>query len=302
MTIPNSNQHTSRGPLLSVALLGTGPMGAPIARNILAHQIPLTLWNRTPQKARAIAGATVAATPANAAREIVVTVLPDLPQVEALLHGEHGLLKGWKDARIHHPILIIHGTVSPVAVANFAKDCLQNWGVTVLDAPLSGGTIGAEEGRLSIMAGGPAEAFERVAPLFETYSTTAVWFGETGAGSTVKACNQIVVAATVTALAEAMALAAATGLDLEKVQRVLAGGLANSEVLTQKGKRWIDQDFHGGGSAKNQLKDLNFIAETAGHTGLKLPLATCLRSAFANMLAAGDGDLDHTGIYRTIRT
>lgn len=284
----------------SVALLGTGPMGAPIARNILAAGVPLALWNRTPDKARAIAGGSVAASPAGAARDIVLTVLPDLPQVEALLKGDDGLLAGWERAGTEQPILVIHGTVSPVAVAAFGEECLRNWGVTVVDAPLSGGTIGAAEGRLSIMAGGPRDAFERCAPLFGLYGAKVAWFGETGAGSTVKACNQIVVAATVTALAEAMALADASGLDLAEVQSVLAGGLANSEVLAQKGQRFIDQDFDGGGSAKNQLKDLNFIAEAAGNSGLKLPLAGCLQSVFEKMIGAGDGDLDHTGIYRTI--
>ncbi|MFF1386060.1 NAD(P)-dependent oxidoreductase [Arthrobacter sp. NPDC058288] len=284
----------------SVALIGTGPMGAPIARNIIAGQVPLTLWNRTPEKARAIGGGTVAAAPAAAAAEVVLTVMPDLPQVAALLPGEDGLLKGWKTAGIEHPVLVIHGTVSPVAVAEFADACLRTWGVTVVDAPLSGGTIGAEEGRLSIMVGGPPEVVERLTPLFGLYSSTVVRFGRAGAGSTVKACNQIVVAATVTALAEAMALASAAGLDLEKVQTILAGGLASSEVLRQKGHRWIDQDFQGGGSAKNQLKDLGFITEVAGHAGLKLPLAACLHSSFEQMIAAGDGDMDHTGIYRTI--
>lgn len=302
MTMPTLEQQKLPITYRSVALMGTGPMGAPIARNILAGHIPLTLWNRTPEKALAIEGGFVAASPADAAREIVLTVLPDLPQVEALLHGDDGLLKGWKAAGIEHPILVIHGTVSPVGVAALADDCLRNWGVTVVDAPLSGGTIGAEEGRLSIMAGGPPGAVETLAQLFGLYSSTVVWFGGTGAGSTVKACNQIVVAATVTALAEAMALAATAGLDLEKVQAVLAGGLANSEVLRQKGRRWIDQDFEGGGSAKNQLKDLRFITEIAGHSGLSLPLAGCLQGAFEKMIAAGDGGLDHTGIFRTIRT
>ncbi|MDQ0848854.1 3-hydroxyisobutyrate dehydrogenase-like beta-hydroxyacid dehydrogenase [Arthrobacter sp. B3I9] len=295
-----SENQTLPGFAGSVALLGTGPMGAPIARNILAGGVPLTLWNRTPEKAHAVGGGTVAAAPAGAASDVVLTVLPDLPQVAALLPGENGLLAGWKSAGIDHPILVIHGTVSPVAVAEFAEDCRRRWGLTVLDAPLSGGTIGAEERRLSIMVGGPSNAVEHVRPLFELYGSTVVWFGETGAGSTVKACNQIVVAATVTALAEAMALASTAGLDLEKVQSVLAGGLAKSEVLTQKGRRWMDQDFEGGGSAKNQLKDLRFITDLARHTGLKLPVATCLQSAFEDMIAAGDGDLDHTGIYRTI--
>jgi len=275
-------------------------MGAPIARNILAAGVPLTLWNRTADKARAISGGRVAATPAGAAAAVVLTVLPDLPQAAGLLPGEDGLLAGWKAAGIEEPVLVIHGTVSPVAVARFAEDCKSRHGVTVVDAPLSGGTIGAEEGRLSTMAGGPQDTVQRLMPLFDLYSSTVVWFGEAGAGSTVKACNQIVVSATVTALAEAMAVATATGLDAGKVQSILAGGLANSEVLRQKGQRWIDGDFDGGGSAKNQLKDLNFIADIAGDSGLTLPLSTSVRGAFEAMVAAGDGDLDHTGIYRTI--
>jgi 2-hydroxy-3-oxopropionate reductase len=275
-------------------------MGAPIARNILAGGVPLTLWNRTAEKARAIEGGQVAATPAGAAAEAVLTVLPDLPQVAGLLSGDDGLLAGWRAARIEEPVLVVHGTVSPVAVAEFAEHCRRQHGVTVVDAPLSGGTIGAEEGRLSTMVGGPSDVVQRLLPLFGLYSSTVVRFGETGAGSTVKACNQIVVSATVTALAEAMAVATASGLDPEKVQSILAGGLADSEVLRQKGRRWIDGDFEGGGSAKNQLKDLNFIAEIAKDRGLKLPLSASVRGAFELMIAAGDGELDHTGIYRTV--
>ncbi|HKS02305.1 MAG TPA: NAD(P)-dependent oxidoreductase, partial [Arthrobacter sp.] len=174
----------------SVALLGTGPMGAPIARNILAAGVPLTLWNRTPDKARAIAGGRVAGTPAEAAAGVVLTVLPDLPQVANLLPGDDGLLAGWRAAGVEEPVLVIHGTVSPVAVARFAEDCKSRYGVTVVDAPLSGGTIGAEEGRLSTMVGGPGDTVQRLQPLFELYSSTVVRFGEAGAGSTVKACNQ----------------------------------------------------------------------------------------------------------------
>jgi 3-hydroxyisobutyrate dehydrogenase-like beta-hydroxyacid dehydrogenase len=302
MTTLNNTQKQLPDFPLTVSLCGTGPMGAPIARNILSGGVPLTLWNRTAARARAISGGRVAGSPADAAAEVVLTVLPDLPQVAALLPGENGLLAGWEASGIANPVLVVHGTVSPVAVAEFAEDCRRNYGLTVLDAPLSGGTIGAEEGRLSTMVGGPPDVVGRLTPLFELYSSTVVLFGKTGAGSTVKACNQIVVAATVTALAEAMALATSTGLNLQKVQSVLAGGLANSEVLRQKGGRWIDGDFEGGGSAKNQLKDLNFIAEIAKDAGLELPLSTSVRGAFEFMIAAGDGDLDHTGIYRSILT
>lgn len=292
---------SSAGLPTSVALLGTGPMGAPIARNIIAGAVPLTLWNRTVHRAEAIAGGRVAASPAEAASDVVLTVLPDLPDVERLLDGKNGLLAGWKAAGIANPVLVIHGTVSPVAVAAFAAECQRDHGVTVIDAPLSGGTIGAEEGRLSTMIGGPRHVVEQLTPLFRLYSSTVARFGDTGAGSIVKACNQIVVAATVTALAEAMALAQVSGLDLGQVQSVLAGGLANSEVLRQKGQRWIDADFEGGGSAKNQLKDLGFISEVATEAGLTLPVAESLLTAFQAMVSAGRGDLDHTGIYLGIR-
>ncbi|MGN7199535.1 NAD(P)-dependent oxidoreductase [Arthrobacter sp. SAFR-044] len=287
-------------PGTSVSLLGTGPMGAPIARNLIDRGVPLTLWNRTLHKAEAIEGGTVAPRPADAAADVVLTVLPDLPQVEALLEGEDGLLAGWAHAGVAEPVLVIHGTVSPTAVAAFAARCKSLYGVIVIDAPLSGGTIGAEQGRLSIMTGGPAGVVQWLTPLLELYSSTVLWFGEAGAGAIVKACNQIVVAATVAALSESMALAKASGLDLEKVQAILKGGLANSEVLQQKGARWIAEDFHGGGSAKNQLKDLRFVTEAAADAGLSLPLATTLRTEFQTMVTDGLGDLDHTGIYLSI--
>lgn len=287
-------------PGVSVSLLGTGPMGAPIARNLIDGGVPLTLWNRTRHKAEAIEGGTVAARPADAAADVVLTVLPDLPQVEALLEGDDGLLAGWAQAGVVEPVLVIHGTVSPTAVAAFAARCKSRYGVVVIDAPLSGGTIGAEHGRLSVMAAGPQDVVQWLTPLFELYSSTVMWFGEAGAGATVKACNQIVVAATVTALSESMALAKASGLDLEKVQSILKGGLANSEVLQQKGGRWITGDFDGGGSAKNQLKDLRFVTDAAADAGLALPVANTLKSAFETMVTEGLGDLDHTGIYLSI--
>ena len=300
MTLPAPSSVSWPDDARSVALLGTGPMGAPIARNILAAGVPLTLWNRTPAKAIAVGGGRVVARPADAASSIVLTVLPDLPQVAALLEGETGRVAGWRRAGIGDPVLVIHGTVSPVAVAAFATQCLAEYGVTVVDAPLSGGTAGAEEARLSMMIGGDRDAVERLRPLFRLYGSTILRFGETGAGSAVKACNQIVVAATVTALSEAMALATACALDREMVQSILAGGLADSEVLRQKGRRWIDEDFAGGGSARNQLKDLTFIEQTANAADLVLPLSATVKTAFEAMIEAGDGGLDHTGIYRTI--
>ena len=243
----------------------------------------------------------MAASPADAASEVVLTVLPDLPDVERLLHGTGGLLAGWKAAGIASPVLVIHGTVSPVAVAAFAADCLQTHGVTVIDAPLSGGTIGAEEGRLSTMVGGPRGVVDRLTPLFRLYSSTRRLVRRHRRGLDRQGLQPDRRGRNRDRPVGGHGAGEASGLDLEQVQSVLAGGLANSEVLRQKGQRWIDADFEGGGSAKNQLKDLRFISEVAAQAGLTLPVAGSLLTAFQAMISAGLGDLDHTGIYLSIR-
>jgi 2-hydroxy-3-oxopropionate reductase len=195
---------------------------------------------------------------------------------------------------------VVHGTVSPIAVAAFAERVLRDHGVTVLDAPVSGGTVGAENGTLSIMVGGDRNAAQSVEPVFQSMGTTVRYMGRSGSGALAKACNQIVVAATVTAVSEAMLLARNGGLDLAVMLELLQGGLADSAVLRQKGHRWISDDFVGGGSAQNQLKDLRFISEAAAKEGLKLPLSGTVRELFDQMVARGDGALDHTGIHRTL--
>ncbi|MDP9983946.1 2-hydroxy-3-oxopropionate reductase [Pseudarthrobacter oxydans] len=286
----------------SLALLGLGPMGGPMARRLLAFDGELTVWNRTSAKAEPLValGARTATTPADAASDVVLTVLPDLEQVESLLPGRDGLISGWAAKGIARPILVVHGTVSPIAVAAFAERVHQDHGVTVLDAPVSGGTVGAENGTLSIMVGGDRNAAQSVEPVFQSMGTTVRYMGRSGSGALAKACNQIVVAATVTAVSEAMLLARNGGLDLAVMLELLQGGLADSAVLRQKGHRWISDDFVGGGSAQNQLKDLRFISEAAAKEGLKLPLSGTVRELFDQMVARGDGALDHTGIHRTL--
>lgn len=180
----------------TVSLLGLGPMGEPMARNLLAGNGSLIVWNRTAAKAQSLAalGAVVAATPREAAAEVTLTVLPDLRQVRELLSGHDGLLAGWAERGIEHPVLVVHGTVSPVAVADFAAELRSQHGVVVLDAPLSGGTVGAADGTLSIMIGGDKDAIQAVMPLFLHMGRTVRVLGESGAGQLAKACNQIVVA------------------------------------------------------------------------------------------------------------
>jgi len=281
----------------AVSVLGTGRMGEPIARRLLRDLGSLTVWNRTAPKTAALrdAGARVAATPAEAAAEITLTVLTDLTDVEALLDGPDGLLAGWAASGVRRPVLVIHGTVSPVAVRRL-HERLGREGIGLVDAPLSGGVAGAESGALSVMVGGSAADVERAMPVLRLVGETVVIAGGPGAGEVVKACNQVVVAATVTAISEAMLLADANDIDRAALLRVLAGGLASSEIIAQKGNRWIEHDFEGGGSAVNQLKDLRFVAELGAAARIDLPVADTVRGLFARMVDDDLGQLDHTGV------
>ena len=288
--------------LPSISLLGLGLMGAPMAHNILQKLGALTVWNRSagPVEALVRAGARAVSTPREAATAITLTVLPDLEQVRPLLLGEDGLLAGWSEAGIESPILVIHGTVSPIAVAEFASELESKHGVRVVDAPMSGGTVGAAAGTLSIMMGGSDEAIREITPAMNAVGATIRHMGSVGSGQMTKACNQIVVAGTVAAISEAMLLAEGTGLDRATVLEVLRGGLANSEVLRQKGGNWATESFVAGGTAKNQLKDLRFVREAESHFGVNLPVTNQVADQFEAMIEAGLGNLDHTGLYAYI--
>ena len=298
----NMSDATSGG-FGSVSVLGLGPMGAPIARNLLASFGPITVWNRTTAKAQEFIerGARAAQTPREAASAVTLTVLPDLIHVEALLDGDTGLLAGWADHGIAAPVLVVHGTVSPVAVGNFSRRLWNNHRVQVIDAPLSGGTVGAANGTLSIMIGGDKDTAALLESLFSHYGRTVRYLGATGSGELAKACNQIVVAAAIAALSESMLLARTAGLDLQVLQEILQGGLARTEVLEQKGEKWLDEDFVEGGSARNQLKDLRFALDAGRAEHVDLPTTQRVTELFARMVADGEGDLDHTGLYRTLQ-
>ncbi|MCW2802661.1 MAG: 2-hydroxy-3-oxopropionate reductase [Propionibacteriaceae bacterium] len=281
----------------TVSLLGLGRMGEPIARRLLTSLRTLTVWNRTPNKCGPLgrAGAHVAPTPSAAAAPITLTVLTDLADVKQILRGPDGLLSGWATAGIDRPVLVVHGTVSPVGVAQLAKQLARS-NIDLVDAPLSGGVDGAESGNLSVMVGGTQDAVDRAWPILTQVGSTVRHLGPSGAGQTGKACNQVVVAATVTAIAEALVLADQTGIDRSQLLELFSGGLADSQVLQQKKDRWLAGDFHGGGSSVNQLKDLRFATEAAAAHGADLPLTSTLRHVFEQAVADGDGDLDHAGV------
>lgn len=284
-----------------VSLLGLGRMGEPIARRLLRDLGSLTVWNRTAAKAdRLVAeGARLAASPADAAAPITLTVLTDLDDVEALLEGTEGLLAGWTRAGVSSPILVVHGTVSPLALRGLHAR-LAEAGVSVIDAPVSGGVAGAESGALSVMVGGDTAAIQRARHVLERVGRTVVLAGGPGAGEIVKACNQVVVAATLTALSEAIVLSDGHGIDRDALLTVLGGGLAASEVLTQKRDRWLADDYEGGGSAVNQLKDLRFVAALAAEARLTLPVADAVREAFEETVRHERGTLDHSAVLLTV--
>jgi 2-hydroxy-3-oxopropionate reductase len=248
----------------------------------------------------AAAGATIADTPAEAAQQVVLTVLTDLGDVRDVLNGTEGLIAGWERSAVASPVLVVMGTVSPTAVRELAAELSQR-GIRLVDAPLSGGVQGAAEARLSIMVGCEPGDFDEILPVLATLGRTVRRMGTVGSGQLAKACNQLVVASTVTAVSEAMLLARSAGLDLAVLQELLLGGLASSEVLRQKGVNWLTEDFSAGGSAANQVKDLNYALAAADEMETVLPLSSTVRDLFRSLLAHGEGNLDHTAVYRTLQ-
>ena len=276
-----------------VGVLGLGLMGRPVAASIARAGTAVFAWNRSP--AQPPEGVTLVGSVAELGRRCptALVLLPDLPQLVPLLAG---LLGPGPVVRT----LVVMSTCSPVAVRELAES-LAGLGVDVVDAPMSGGVIGAERATLSIMVGGPHEAVERVRPALASAGSTVTRLGDVGAGSLAKACNQMVVAATLTALAEAMVLAEREGLDRDAVLGVLAGGLAASEVLNQKRQALATDDFTPSGPARYLLKDLGFAIDVASASGGALPLMQALRGVFEALVEQGLGDLDAAAVLQTVR-
>ncbi|CAM3488416.1 NAD(P)-dependent oxidoreductase [Isoptericola cucumis] len=287
----------------TIGFVGLGPMGAPMARNLLGAGFDVALWNRTASKAQAVAGdhprATVATTPAEAARPVVVAMLPDLPQVRDVVERADGLRAGWRAAGVDDPLLVVMSTVSPVAVREWARDLAAD-GVRLVDAPVSGGVEGAAAGTLSIMAGGADADVALLGPVFDALGRTVRHLGPVGAGSLTKTCNQVVVGGTLNALAEAVAIAEAGGLDLEAVLDVLGGGLAASQLLTDKARRYLTGDFTHGAACRTQLKDLEFGIAAGRELGVATGATEVARDRYQQMVDRGDAELDHSAVVRVV--
>ncbi len=278
-----------------VGFVGLGVMGRPMSRRILAAGFPLTVTSRNADALAEIvaAGAVAVASPADvaAAADVVCVMVPDTPDLEAVLDGPDGLLAG------AHPGLVIAamGTHHPAAMPPLAARCAAH-DADLLDAPVSGGEIGAREGTLAIMVGGDTTAFDRARPVFAAMGETIVHVGASGAGQIAKACNQLVVGATIAAVAEALSLARAAGVDPATVRDALAGGFAASRVLDVHGRRMLERDFTPGGRAALHAKDAHIILDTAAGVGLDLPFFSAVADGFDRLVAGGGGDLDHSAL------
>jgi 2-hydroxy-3-oxopropionate reductase len=280
--------------LKNIAFLGIGLMGSPMAANLLAGGFAVTAWNRDRAKAEALAkrGAKTAPSPAAAVQgaDAVITMLANGPAVEAVMFGAQGAAPA-----LSKGALVIDMSSAPPALAREHAKRLAQQGVDYLDAPVSGGTLGAAEGKLAIMAGGESRVFERALPLFARLGT-ATLVGPAGTGQLAKLCNQAIVAVTIGAVAEALLLAAAGGADPAAVRQAIMGGFAQSRVLTLHGNRMILRDFIPGGPADHQVKDCQTIVESARAAGLSLPFAETALELFQGLVAHGGARYDHSAL------
>ncbi len=275
-------------------------MGGPMARKLMEAGYELVLYNRTRSKADELAregGAEVAESPGEVARRsgVIFTMLPGPPEVEEIVAGEDGLLEGAGQGSL----IVDTSTSSPVLARELARIARER-GFGMLDAPVSGGDVGAEEGTLSIMAGGEEEDFERARPLFEVMGGTVTHVGPSGAGQLVKACNQIVVALAIEAVSEALVLGSKAGVDPEKVMEVLSRGLAANRVMEVKRDKFLERDFEPGGKVEFHRKDLRIALEAGREYGVPLPVTAVVCQMFEALMARDRGHWDHSSLLTLI--
>ena len=282
-----------------VGFIGLGIMGKPMAKNLMEAGNELVLYNRTLEKAEELAedGAEVAANPKEVAEnsEIIVTMLPDSPDVRNVVAGEDGVLEGIKDGSL----LVDMSTISPVVTEELAAKVKER-GASMLDAPVSGGDVGAIEGTLSIMVGGSEEDFERARPLFDVMGKTVTHVGPTGAGQVTKAANQVVVALTIEAVSEALVLGSKGGVAPEKILDVLSGGLAGNKVMEVKREKFLSHKFDPGFRSELHHKDLGIALAAGREYGVVLPVTAIVDQMLLAMKKKGWGGEDHSALLRVI--
>jgi len=283
----------------TIGFVGLGLMGKPMALNLHKAGARLIINNRSQDVVRdlAVLGMTPAPTPAAACEgaEAVIVMLPDTPAVEMVLLGEGGVVSGLEGGLL----VIDMGTTKVTSTRRFAK-AVSEAGGDYIDAPVSGGTIGAESGELTIMAGGSAAAMARAMPIFEVLGKQTTHVGGIGAGQVAKAANQVIVGLNIGAVAEALTLAKNAGVDPAKVREALKGGFADSRILEVHGQRMVDGDFRPGGKSVTQRKDLFQALELAGELGFELPATRLCMKLYDKLIAEGHGDLDHSALIKVL--
>jgi 2-hydroxy-3-oxopropionate reductase len=285
----------------AVGFIGLGVMGAPMARNLLAAGHQVVAYNRSPGPVRELAAAGAEA--AGSAREVgercgvVITMLPDSDAVRSVVSGEAGVLAGASPG----DLLIDMSTIHPSVALELARAAGER-GVAALDAPVSGGDVGAREGTLSIMVGGDEGDVERARPLLEALGKTIVHVGAHGAGQVVKACNQIVVALTIQAVSEALVLGSKAGVAPERILEVLGGGLAANRVMELRRAKFLDHDFTPGFRIDLHHKDLTIALESGEAYGVPLEATAVVQRMFEALREEGQGSDDHTGLLQLVES
>jgi 2-hydroxy-3-oxopropionate reductase len=270
-------------------------MGKPMARNLMKAGYSLVIRSRSrgPVDELVKEGATEGSSPKDVAArsDVVITMLPDSPEVEEVVLGKDGIVEGIKSGATY----VDMSSIAPASARRVAE-AVEKKGAKALDAPVSGGEKGALEAALSIMVGGSQAAFDAVLPIFEVMGKNIVLVGPTGAGQIAKAANQLVVGATIEIVAEALALAEAAGVDPAKVRSVLLGGFAQSRILDLHGQRMLDGNFVPGFKARLHQKDMRIVTQTAKDVGLEAPAAELALDRFNKLVAAGGGEQDHSAL------
>ncbi len=285
---------------MNIAFIGLGIMGKPMALNLQKAGHAVCVHGRRPESMAPLsaAGCTACASPAEAAAQadIIIVMVSDTPDVEQVLFGDKGVIHGAKARRggggHEHHLAHRH--------AALCRRPARTRRSTMLDAPVSGGDVGAINATLSIMVGGKPEVFARVKPVFEAMGKNIVLVGDNGAGQVAKACNQIVVAVTIEGVAEALTFARKNGVDPAKVRDALMGGFAGSRILEVHGKRMLDNDYTPGFKTRLHQKDINIVMQTAKELGLALPGAALVMQHLNALMGTGNGELDSAAVMKIV--
>jgi 2-hydroxy-3-oxopropionate reductase len=285
---------------MKIGFIGLGIMGKPMAGHLKAagHDILVPERASLGEEQRAAFVVLPDARRVAAQAEVIILMVPDTPDVEAVLFGAAGVAEGLAPGKL----VIDMSSISPTATKGFAQR-ISALGCDYLDAPVSGGEVGAKNAALTIMVGGPQGAFDRALPIFEKMGKNITLVGtENGAGQTCKVANQIVVALTIEAVAEALVFASKAGADPSKVRQALMGGLATSRILELHGERMIKRTFAPGFRIRLHQKDLNLALQSARDLGVALPGTASAQQLFSAVVAAGGAELDHSGLVQALET